>query len=136
MIGAPSGCLTTPPKGPDSPSKGPNSPSDLCEVATILNKHKEVEEELLELVHQLKEQKQIFGDPSVLNEMVDLTEEQVLGDCLDSFEGRNLDVEIVQVVQAKVRGGSVKEIGSDSISDEPEVVLPSLKEMIEVCQKL
>ena len=28
------------------------------------------------------------------------------------------------------------EIGSDSDDDEPEVVLPSLKEMIEVCRKL
>ena len=65
----------SPSEGPDSPSKGPNSPSKLCEVSTIPDEHDKVEEELLELVCQLKEQKRIFGDPSTLDEMVDPIEE-------------------------------------------------------------
>jgi hypothetical protein len=126
----------SPPEAPDGPSEAFDSLSDLCEVATIPDEHNDVEEELLDLVRQLKERKRIIGDPSTLDEMLDPIEERVIGDCLDSFEGGDLDSEIIRVVQAKVRGDSVEEIGSDSDSDEPEVVLPSLKEMIEVCRKL
>ena len=126
----------SPPEAPDSPSKAPDSPSDLYEVATIPDEHNDVEEQLLELVRELKDRRRIIGDPSTLDEMLDPIEERVIGDCLDSFEGGNLDSEIVQMVQAKARGDDIEEISSDSDDDEPEVVLPSLKEMIEVCRKL
>jgi len=53
----------------------PDSPSDLCEVATIPNEHSEVEEELLDLVAQLKEQRRITGQPFTLDELLDLKEE-------------------------------------------------------------
>ena len=39
------------------------------------------------------------------------------------------------MVQVKVRG-DIEEISSDSDDDEPEVVPPSLKGMIEACRKL
>ena len=36
----------------------------------------------------------------------------------------------------KARGDVIEEISSDDDDDEPEVIPPSLKEMIEACQKL
>jgi len=68
--------------------------------------------------------------------ILDPIEEQEIGECLDSFEGQDLDLEIVGMVQAKVRGDIIEEVSSDSDSDEPEVVPPSLKEMIEVSRTL
>jgi len=53
----------------------PGSPSNLCEVTTIPNEHSEVEEELLDLVAQLKEQRCITGQPFTLNELLGLKEE-------------------------------------------------------------
>jgi len=55
---------------PDGPSEAPDSP-----VATIHDEHNNVEEELLELVAQLKAQRQIIGEPLTLDEMLDPVEE-------------------------------------------------------------
>ena len=114
----------------------PDGPSDLCEVATIPNEHSKVEEELLDLVAQLKERRCITGQPFTLDELLDPKEEREIGECLDSFEGG--DLEIVGMVQAEVglARGDIEEIDSDSASDDPEVVPPSLKEMIEACRIL
>ena len=120
---------------PHSTSEAPDNPSDLCEVATIPNEPNSVEEELLDLVAQLKARKRIIGKPCTLDEMVDPIEERGIGECLGSLEGRDLDSEIVDMVQAKARG-DIEEISSDSDDDEPEVVPPSLKRMIEACRKL
>jgi len=62
---------------PDSPSDlwGPDSPSNLCKVAMTPNGHSEVEEDLLDLVAQLKAQRHITGQPFTLDEMLDPEEE-------------------------------------------------------------
>ena len=105
-------------------------------MATIPNEHSRVEEELLDLVAQLKERRCITGQPFTLDELLDPKEEREIGECLDSFEGG--DLEIVGIVQAEVglARGDIEEIDSDSASDDPEVVPPSLKEMIEACRIL
>ena len=58
---------------------------------------------------------------------MDLEEEQEIGGNIYAFEGR--DAEIVGMVQQEMGlvNGNTEEIGS---GDEPEVVPPSLKEMI------
>ena len=121
---------------PDNPSEAPDSPSELCEVATIPSEPNEVEKELLNLVAQLKARRCIAGKPFTLDEMLDPIEEREIGENHVSFEGGNLDSEIVQIVQVKARGDAIEEISSDDDDDEPEVVPPSLKEMIEACRKL
>ncbi len=107
----------------------PYGPSELCEVATITNKHNKVEEEPLELVAQLKEQRRIFGQPCTLNELLD-PEECKIGENPYGFRGG--DAEIVGVVQQEMAlaRGNIMEIDSD---DKPEVVPPSLQEMIDMC---
>jgi hypothetical protein len=123
---------------PDSPSEAPDSPSEVLDspVATILDEHDNVEAELLGLVAELKARKRIIGEPLTLEEMLDPIEEREIGEYPSSFEGRDLDLEIIGMVQAKARGDAVEEISSDSDDDEPEVVPPSLPEMIEACRKL
>ena len=71
----------------------PDSP-----VATIPDEHNNVEEELLELVAQLKAQRQIIGEPLTLDEMLDPVEEQEIGESLGSFQGGDLDLEIIGMV--------------------------------------
>ncbi len=51
------------------------APDDLCEVAMAPNAHSEVEEELLDLVAQLKAWRCIIGQPFTLDEMLDPKEE-------------------------------------------------------------
>jgi len=110
----------------------PDGPSDLCEVATTPNDHSKVENELLELVTELKARKRITGQPLTLDELLDPKEEREIGEYLDVFDGG--DLEIITMVQAK--GGDIEEIDSDSDDDHPEAVPPSLKEMIDACQLL
>ncbi len=103
-------------------------------------------EELLDLVAQLKAWRHIIGQPFTLDKMLDPIEEQEIGECLDSFEGQDLGLEIVGMVQAKVRGDIIEEVSSDSDSDEPEVVPPgapfsqgddrSFKNFIHLCGHL
>jgi len=111
----------------------PYGPSELCEVATITNEHHKVKEELLELVSQLKEWRRIFGQPCTLDELLDLEEECKIGEKPYGFGGG--DAEIVGVVQQEVvlAKGDIVEIDLD---DEPEVVPPSLQEMIDMCQNM
>ena len=56
----------------------PDSPSDSHEMAmiTIPNEERKVEEELMELVAQLKARKCITGEPPTLEELLDPEEEQ------------------------------------------------------------
>ena len=49
--------------------------SKSCEVATNPDEHDNVEEELQELITQLKAQKRIFGKPLTVDEMLDQVEE-------------------------------------------------------------
>ena len=49
----------------------PDGPSGLCEVATITNEHKKVEEELLDLLTQLKDRRCINGQLCTLDEVLD-----------------------------------------------------------------
>jgi len=112
----------------------PDSASDLCEVTTIPDEHNEVEEELLDVVAQLKVWRRIIGKPFTLEEeLLDPAEEREIGQCLNVVNGG--DMEIVSMVQAKARG-DVEEIDSDSDEDNPKVVPPSLKEMIAACRML
>ena len=122
---------------PDSPSDAPDSPSEAPDspMATILDEHDNVEEELMELVAQLKAQRCIIGEPLTLDEMLDPIEEREIRECLGSFEGWDLDLEIIGMVQAKARGDVIEDISSDSDEDTPEVI-PPLKEMGEACRKL
>lgn len=83
-----------------------------------------VEEELLDLVAQLKAQRCIIEQPFTLNEMLDPIGEQEIGECIDSFKGGDLDSEIVGMVQVKARG-DIGEVSSGSDDDKPEVVPPS-----------
>ena len=53
----------------------PDSPSDLCEVATIPNEQSKVEEELLDLIAQLKERRRITDQPPTLDELLDPKED-------------------------------------------------------------
>jgi len=103
-----------------------DSPSDLCEVATTPNDHSKAEEELLDLVAQLKARRHITGKPFTLNEMLDPKEEQEIGECLNVVDGG--DLEIIAMVQSKVglARGDIKEIDSNSDDDNLEVVPPSL----------
>lgn len=113
----------------------PDSPPDLCNVAP--NDQNEVEEQLLDLVSQLKAWRRIAGQPCTLDEMLDPKEEQEIGECLDVIDGGDLG--IVAMVQAKVglATGNIEVVDSDSNDDNvPEVVPASLKEMIEACQLL
>jgi hypothetical protein len=48
----------------------PDGPSDLCEVATTPNDHSTVEDELLDLVAELKARRRITGQPLTLNKCV------------------------------------------------------------------
>jgi len=110
----------------------PDSPSDLGKVATTPNDQRKVEEELLDLVTQLKAQRRITGQPFTLDELLDPKEEREIGEYLDVVDGG--DLEIIAMVQAK--RGNIEEIDSDSDSDDddhPEAVPPSLKEMIDTC---
>jgi hypothetical protein len=68
--------------------------------------------------------------------LLDPKEEREIGECLDLLDGG--DLEIVQMVQAKVAltRGDIEEINSDSNDDNPEVVPPPLKEMIQAFQML
>ena len=111
----------------------PDSPSDLCEVTTNPDEHNEVEEELPDLVAQLKARKRITGQPFTLEELLDPTEEREIGECLNIVDGG--DMEIVSMVQAEARG-DIEEIDSDSDDDNPEVVPATLKEMIAACRML
>ena len=81
--------------------------------------------ELLDLVAQLKERRRITGQPFTPDELLG---PKVIGEYLDSFEGG--DIEIVGMVQAEVglARGDIEKIDSDF---DPEVVPPSLKEMVE-----
>ena len=53
----------------------PDGPSDLCEAVTTPNDHSQVEDELLDLVAELKAQRLITGQPLTLNELLDPKEE-------------------------------------------------------------
>ena len=112
----------------------PNSSSNLCNVATIPKEPSKVEEELLDLVAQLKDRMRITGQPLTLDEFLDPKEEREVGECLESFEGG--DIEIVGMVQQEmgVASGEIEEI--DSNDDEPEVEPVSLKTVMEACQLL
>src|SRR5258706_11521588 len=65
--------------------------------------------------------------------MLDRIEEREIGECLDLFDGGDVDLEIIGMVRAR---HDIEEVSSDSDDDEPEVVPPSIKEMIETCRKL
>ena len=47
------------------------APNELCEEATIPNEHDKVEEELLELVADLKGRRRIFGQPLTIDKLLD-----------------------------------------------------------------
>jgi len=113
----------------------PDTPSELCEVATISNEHKKVEEEPLKLVAQLKDQRRIHGQPYTLDELLDRKEEREIGESLHAFEGG--DVEIIGTVQWEIAlaRGEIEEIEEiDSDDDDPEAAPPPLKEMVRMCQ--
>ena len=111
----------------------PDTPSESCEVAKIPDECNKVEGELLDLVAQLKDRRRIFGEPCSLDELLDPEEEREIGESLSSCEGG--DTEIVGMVQQEIglRRGDIEEIDSD---DEPEVVPPPLKEVINMCRIL
>ena len=102
-------------------------------MTTNPDEHNEVEEELLDLVTQLKARRRITGQPFTLEELLDPTEEREIGECLNIVDGG--DMEIVSMVQAEARG-DIEEIDSDSDDDNPEVVPATLKEMIAACWML
>ena len=56
----------------------PDTRPELCEVATISDEQKELKEELLDLVTQLKARRRIIGEPCTLEELLD-PEEWKLG---------------------------------------------------------
>ena len=99
-----------------------------------------VEEELLELVAELKARGHITGELPTLDELLDPDAERVYDECLYSSEDG--DLEIVRRVQEEMglARGDIEEIESDSDSDSdssgPEVVPPSIKEMLEACRML
>ena len=92
-------------------------------MATIPNEQSEVEEELPDLVAQLRERRCVTGQPLTLDELLDSNEEREIGECLNVFEGG--DLEIVGMVQAKVglARGDIVEIDSGSDDDDLEVCL-------------
>ena len=110
-----------------------DTPSESCEVAKTPDECNEVEEDLLDLVAQLKDRRRIFGQPCTLDELLDPAEEWEIGEELYSFEGG--DADIIEMVQQEIGlgRGDVEEIDSD---DEPEVVAPPLKEVIKMCRIL
>jgi uncharacterized protein (DUF2249 family) len=109
----------------------PNGPSELCKMTT--NEHQKVEEELLYLVAQLKQRRRIIGEPLALDDLLDPVEEREIGGIPYGFGGG--DAEIVRVVQLEMglARGDIMEIDSDH---DPEVVPPSLKEMIDMCRNM
>ena len=112
-----------------------DSHPELCEVATFSDEQKEAEEELLDLVAQLKVQRCIIGEPCTLEELLDLEEEQEIGE--NPYACEDGDVEIVRMVQremALARGKIEESKDSGSDDQDPEVTPPSLKEMTEMCQ--
>jgi len=78
----------------------PDGPSGLCEVATITNEHKKVEEELLDLLTQLKDRRCINGQLCTLDEVLDPEEEREIGEIPYGFGGG--DAEIVGMVQQEM----------------------------------
>jgi len=110
-----------------------DTPSESCEVAKTPDECNEVEEDLLDLVAQLKDWRCIFGQPSTLDKLLDPAEEWEIREELYSFEGG--DADIIEMVQQEIGlgRGDIKEIDSD---DEPEVVAPPLKEVIKMCHIL
>ncbi|KAG8781291.1 hypothetical protein FRC15_008897 [Serendipita sp. 397] len=71
--------------------------------------------------------------PCTLDELLDPEEERAIGESPYAFEGG--DAEIIGMVQQEMglARGNIKEIDSDD-DDGPEVVPPSLKEMINMCR--
>ena len=115
----------------------PDTCSELCEVATISDEHKKVEEELLDLVAQLKIQRCIIGEPWTLEELLDPEEEQEIGEDPHELEGG--DLEIVRMVQQEMglaRGEIEESEESDSGDHDPELTPPSLNEMTKMCQAI
>lgn len=112
----------------------PDTPSELCEVATISDEHSRVEEELLDLVAQLKVRRRIIGQPCTLEELLNPEEEREIGESPYTFEGG--DAEIIGMVQREMglaRGEIEESEESDSGDQDPEVTPPSLNEMIRLC---
>ena len=93
------------------------------------DEHHSIEKELLDLVAQLKDWRQINGQPCTLNELLDPEEEREVGENIFAFEGG--DAEIVGFVQEEM-ASDIEEINSDN--EDPEGVPPSLKEMLDMCQ--
>ena len=92
---------------PDAPSESPDECHD-------------IENGLLDLVAQLKDQRHIFGKPCTLNRLLDPEEEWEIGENIYAFEGG--DAEIIGMVQQEMGlvRGTTEEIDS---GDDPEVVL-------------
>jgi len=76
---------------PDGPSDQ-WAPDSLCEAAMTPDGHSEVEEDLLDLVAQLKAQRRITDQPLTLNEMLDPKEEREIGECLNEVDGDDLEI--------------------------------------------
>ena len=115
-------------------AQGPDTPSNLSKAA-LPDEQSKIEQDLLKLVNQLKEQRCITGQPPTLDELLDPIEEWEIKQNLDIIELE--DLEIVQLVQQEaglLARGDIEEIESDSSGDDPEVMLPSLKEMIKGCR--
>ena len=98
-----------------------------------IRRHREAGSVDIETVEEEKACISIFGKPCTLEELLDLEEEQEIGENPDSFEGG--DTEIIQMAQAEIGLGSgdIEEIDLD---DEPEVVPPPLKEVMKMCHTL
>ena len=75
--------------------------------------------------------KRINGQPFTIDELLDPEVEREIGENPYIFEGG--DTEIVGMVQQEMglAKSDIEEIESD---DDPEMELPSLKEMIQICQ--
>ena len=69
---------------------------------TNLDEHHNIENELLNLVAQLKNRRRINGKPCTLNELLDPEEEQEIGENTYAFEGG--DADIVGFVQEEMVG--------------------------------
>jgi hypothetical protein len=112
---------------PDAPLESPDALSESPDECH------DIENELLNLVTQLKDRRCIFGQPCTLDEILDPEEEQEIGENTHAFEGE--DAEIVGMVQQEMGPvrGNTEEIDSD---DEAEVVPLPLKEMIKMCRIL
>ena len=70
-----------------------DSASNICEVATIPDKHNEVEEELLDLVAQLKVWRCIIGEPYSLEELLDPVEEREIRQSLDVVDDGDMEIQ-------------------------------------------